>query len=204
MFLHEHGSEVSQIYAGIITSPLFRVDIPSSSKSIGFGTKASGTEADDEVELAEEFGPLDLVVGEQFSGRKILKIFMICYHINQGWRYSGKDSSSKGIVQGVHFNNKQGAWNPVGQDWCSGGGFLQRHESRAALIREVPSNTFMSEVGEWNGDFRVFWNKMLIEIGKAQKGLDVFVFDLLGFGPILNDLDLVRGHSEATQREDIA
>ena len=137
----------------------------------GLGTKASGTEVDDEVELAEEFGPSDLAAGEQFSGRKILKIFMICYHVDQGqrslkvmtpdfehfenhqqfcvvdvivelrqdksprvksnWmnftvgqRYSGKDSS-EGIVQGVCFNDKRGAWNPVGQDWRSGEGFLQ-------------------------------------------------------------------------------
>ena len=40
---------------------------------------------------------------------------------------------------------------------------------------------------------------MLIEIGKAKEGLDVF--DLLGFRPILNDLDLVRGHSEAALRK---
>ena len=53
MFLHEHGLEVS-------------VDIPLPSKSVGFGTKASGMEVDDEVELAEEFGPLDLAAGEQF------------------------------------------------------------------------------------------------------------------------------------------
>ena len=64
MFLCEHGLEVSRIYAGIITSFLFRVDVPSSSKSVGFGTKASGMELDYEVELAEEFRPLDLVVGE--------------------------------------------------------------------------------------------------------------------------------------------
>ena len=39
---------------------------------------------------------------------------------------------------------------------------------------------------------------MLVEIGVAQEGLDVF--NLSGFGPILNDLDFVGGHSEATQR----
>ena len=60
----------------------------------------------------------------------------------------------------------------------------------------------MSEMGEQNGDFGVFWNKTPIEIGKAQEGLDVF--NLSGFGPILNDLDFVRGHSEAAQREYIA
>ena len=60
MFLHEHGSEVSQIYGGVITPPLFRIDVPSSSKSVGFGTEVSGMESDNEVELAEELGPLDL------------------------------------------------------------------------------------------------------------------------------------------------
>ena len=52
--------EVSQVYAGVITSPLFRIDVPLSSKSIGFGTEVSRTEMDNEVELAEEFGPSDL------------------------------------------------------------------------------------------------------------------------------------------------
>ena len=115
-----------------------------------------------------------------------------------GWRYGGKDSS-KGVVRGICFNDKWGAQNPVGQDRRSGDGLFQQHESGAALIREVPSSTFTSETGERNSDFRVFWNKMLIEIGKAQERLDIF--DLSGFGPILNDLDFVRGHCEATQRE---
>ena len=64
MFLCEHGLEVSQIYAGVIASSLFRIDIPLSSKSVRFGTEISGMELDDEVELTEEFRPLDLAVGE--------------------------------------------------------------------------------------------------------------------------------------------
>ena len=118
-----------------------------------------------------------------------------------GQRYGGKDSS-EGIVQGDHFNDKQRAWNPVGQDQRSGEGSLQRHESRVALIREVPKSSFTSEAGEQNGDFGVFQNKTPIEIDKAQEGLDVF--NLSGFRPILNDLDFVRGHNEAAWREDIA
>ena len=84
MFLREHRLEVSWIYAGVIASPLFRIDVPSSSKSIGFGTKASRMESDYKVRLAEEFGPSDLPAGEQFSGRKVLKIFMICNHVDWG------------------------------------------------------------------------------------------------------------------------
>ena len=128
-------------------------------------------------------------------------LYFITTNFTIGQRYGGKDSS-EGIVQGVHFNDKWGAQNLVGQDQCSGKGLFQRRESGAAFIGEVPSSTFTSETGEWNGEFGVFLNKMLIEIGEAQEGLDVF--DLLGFGPILNDLDFVRGHSEATQREYIA
>ena len=64
MFLHEHRSEISWTYAGIITSSFFRVDIPLSSKNIRLGAEMSGAESDDEVELAEEFRPSDLVVGE--------------------------------------------------------------------------------------------------------------------------------------------
>ena len=82
--MHEHGSEVGWIYAGIIASPLFRIDVPSSSKSVRFGTEASRMESNNEVELAEEFGPSDLSGCEQFSGRKILKIFMVCNHVDQG------------------------------------------------------------------------------------------------------------------------
>ena len=44
----------------------------------------------------------------------------------------------------------------------------------------------------------VFWNETPIKIGKAQEGLNIF--NLSGFEPILNDLDFVRGHSEAAQR----
>ena len=60
----------------------------------------------------------------------------------------------------------------------------------------------MSEMGEWNGDSRVFWIKTSIEIGEAQERLDIF--DLSGFRPILNDLDFVGSHCEAAQREYIA
>src|SRR5882724_11133585 len=36
---------------------------------------------------------------------------------------------------------------------------------------------------------------MTIEVGKSEERLDVF--DFLGFWPILDDLDLIRGHGEA-------
>ena len=71
-----------------------------------------------------------------------------------------------------------------------------------ALIRAIPSSSFASEAGEQNSDFGALWNEMPVEIGKAPEGLDVS--NLLGFGPILNDLDFVRGHGKAAQRKDVA
>ena len=77
-----------------------------------------------------------------------------------------------------------------------------------AFFSDVKAEWHLSEksqavpLHERNGDFRVFRNETLIAIGKAQERLDNF--DLLGFGPILNDLDFVGGHHEAARREYIA
>ena len=38
-----------RIYGGIVAAPLLRVDIPSSSQSIRFGSESAGMETDDEV-----------------------------------------------------------------------------------------------------------------------------------------------------------
>ena len=60
----------------------------------------------------------------------------------------------------------------------------------------------MSGTDQQNSDVRVGQNK-LINFGKTQPKMTVCL-NLSGFGPILNDLDLVGGHGEATQREDVA
>ena len=55
------------------------------------------------------------------------------------------------------------------------------------------------------GELIVFYhnrNEMLVEIGKTQEGLNVF--NLVGFRPILNDLDIVGGHGETAWRKDVA
>src|SRR5882724_11378552 len=64
-----------------------------------------------------------------------------------------------------------------------------------ALIGEVPRGTLVGKMYDQNSDFRVSENEMMIEVGKSKERLDVF--DFPGFQPILDDLDLVRGHGEA-------
>ena len=59
----------------------------------------------------------------------------------------------------------------------------------------------MGEVGEWNGDVRVVWDEVSIEISETQERL--YIFNLSRFRPILNDLHFISCHGESTRREDI-
>jgi len=45
-------------------------------------------------------------------------------------------------------------------------------------------------------------DESLIEVGKPKERLDVFYFT--GYRPLLDGLDLVRGHGKAVRREDIS
>ena len=50
MFLSEDGLEVVRVDYGIASISLFRIDVPSSSESIQFGTETTRVESDDKVE----------------------------------------------------------------------------------------------------------------------------------------------------------
>src|SRR5882724_10966539 len=71
-----------------------------------------------------------------------------------------------------------------------------------ALISEVPRGTLVGKTRKQNSDFRVSENETTIEVGKSEERLDVF--DLLGFRPILDNLDFVRGHGEAFWRQHVS
>ena len=63
----EYRAEVLRIDTGIVAIPLFKIDVPLSSKCIGFGSEVSGTEADDEDETGKIFGPSCLSTCEDFG-----------------------------------------------------------------------------------------------------------------------------------------
>ena len=63
LLLSEDWFEVVRIDCGIASIPLFRIDIPLSSKSIQFGAKMTRMESDDKIELKEAFRPLCLPLG---------------------------------------------------------------------------------------------------------------------------------------------
>jgi len=64
---NEYQAEILWVDTGIFAIPLFKIQVPSSSKCIGFGSEFSRTEMDDEVESRKVFGPLCLSTCRDFG-----------------------------------------------------------------------------------------------------------------------------------------
>ena len=63
----EHWVEFLWVDAGIVTIPLFKIDIPSSSECIGFGSELSGMEIDYKIESGKIFRPTCFLMHEDFG-----------------------------------------------------------------------------------------------------------------------------------------
>ena len=82
MLRSEYRVIVLWIDTGIVTIPLFKVDVPSSSECIGFGSEFSRMETDYEIESGKVFGPTCLSMREDFGHCKILQVPVIGDHVN--------------------------------------------------------------------------------------------------------------------------
>src|SRR5882672_11373740 len=71
-----------------------------------------------------------------------------------------------------------------------------------ALIGKVPGGTLVGKTRKWNCDFGISVNEMTVEVGETEEGLNIL--DFLRFGPILDNLDLIRGHGEAFRRQHVS
>src|SRR5882672_10869394 len=71
-----------------------------------------------------------------------------------------------------------------------------------ALIIKVPDGTLVGKTHKWNCDFGVSVNETMVEVGETEEGLNVL--DFPRFGPILDNMDLVRGHGEAFGRQHVS
>lgn len=67
LFGSEDWSEVMQISLGVAGIPLFKVDVLSSSESVGLGSEPPWAESDNHVEVREVFGPSDLSASKNFD-----------------------------------------------------------------------------------------------------------------------------------------
>ena len=77
MLLGEDRPEIVWVDDGVVTIPLFWVDVPTSSERVGLGAQFSGAEADNEVELREILGPAGLSAVELLLFREILEVLVI-------------------------------------------------------------------------------------------------------------------------------
>jgi len=82
LFLSKDGLEVVRVDCGVASIPPFRIDVPSSSKSIWFCAETTRVEPDDKVELGKILGPPCLPLGQHLGSRKILKVLMICNNVD--------------------------------------------------------------------------------------------------------------------------
>ena len=85
LFLGEYWSEVVWIHSCIVPIPLFGIDVPTARKCIRFGSKFSGAEADDKIELGEELQPAGLAAGEKTCGAKVLQVFVVRNYIDRSF-----------------------------------------------------------------------------------------------------------------------
>ncbi len=83
MFLSKDGLEVVKVDCSIASILPFRINIPSSSESVQFGTEMTRAEPNDKVELRKVLRLPCLPLGQHLSNRKILKIFMIYNNVNR-------------------------------------------------------------------------------------------------------------------------
>src|SRR6267154_2027586 len=101
MLVRKNGTEVLRIDLHVVPIPPFRIDVPASSEGIRFSAKAARAEADNEVEMVEEFRPAGLSARKKFHGGEILKILMICDDINRkGGALEIVPPSAEGFIDG--------------------------------------------------------------------------------------------------------
>jgi hypothetical protein len=82
LLLSEHWSEIMRVHLGIILFAFFGIDVPASSKAIGFGTKFPWTETNYEMELVEVLRPAGLSSRQEFGGCEILEVLVVGHYID--------------------------------------------------------------------------------------------------------------------------
>ena len=82
----KHQLEVLQIDAGVVTIPLFGIDVPTSSQHIRFHSELTGAESDHKIELGQELRPPGLTPGEQMDRGEVLEVLVVGNNIDRSFR----------------------------------------------------------------------------------------------------------------------
>jgi len=108
----------------------------------------------------------------------------------------------EGIVRGISFDDDWLIQDPVSKYWDSGECFFEYVEGFAGLLGELIRDPLTGKTSEGDHDIGVVENETSIEVGKAEKGLNILDFPQLR--PILYDLDLCLVHGESLRRQNVS
>ena len=117
------------------------------------------------------------------------------------WIIHGKNGC-KGVIRSVGFHDQRLVGNSVHKDRSGSECFLEKFESGAAFLSEIPCGTFQCELSKRNCDFRVIVNESPVQVRKAKEGL--YVFNLLRFQPLLDNCNFLVSHCQAEVHQDIS
>lgn len=78
LFLSEDSTIIERIITGTCGT-----GVTATCKCVGLGSKLPGTEADDEMELGEVFGPAGLTAGKKFGRSKVFQILVVGDDVNR-------------------------------------------------------------------------------------------------------------------------
>jgi hypothetical protein len=84
------------------------------------------------------------------------------------------ENGSECVVGGISFNNNGSVRNPMSQDGCGGECLLELDKGGSSGGSELKGGIFLGEAGERNGDCGIAKDETAIEVGKVEKGLNIF------------------------------
>ena len=106
----------------------------------------------------------------------------------------GKDTGNC-VVGGVGFDDEGRIGLIMGKDGSCHEGYFEGIERMPTLLGKVPRGVLSGEPSEGDHDVGVIINKLTVEVGEAQKGLDILY--LSGLRPVADGLDFVLGHRQS-------
>ena len=123
-----------------------------------------------------------------------------CSRIESNWadftiRTCGGKNTSNCVVGGVSFDDEGRIRLIVGKDGSCREGYFEGIKRMPTLLGKVPRGVLLGEPSEGNHNVGVIINELMVEVGEAQKGLDILYLSELR--PVANGLDFVLGHCQS-------
>ena len=84
MFQGEHRSDILWVSSGIVATPIFKIDVPSSGQCVGFRPEFPRMEMNNKVEARKVFQPSCLMTREDIGCGEVLEVLVVGNNIDWG------------------------------------------------------------------------------------------------------------------------